>query len=442
MNQEDNQENNNNFDDNNNNIDDNNNNLDDNNNNDNQVNNERNIEIDDNNNQSNNDQNIENNNDISQNNQNDDNNNNQITQGQGQNIITNNNQNDMENQNKEEEEKKSKNSNENNNNNNDKNSNINKENNNIKVKQETENSQENESLLKHKFNNEMNDKKLNENSFSNKSDQNATNVPIQDSSKKIKAKSTITHEYTINSSIRRFPFIFYFYIFLIFLNIILIYIIKPFSTIFYFIFFERFNNTLKNELEENSKKKIKKVFIVFGYLIIFLLPTFHFFTRGIYILVHHKGFLYKIYIFIILCIEIYFNLPLTFLYEENYYSIFYFKQQGIEILLNPTLIFFPTDYILSYFEIIRNIIESVYFFILTVVLYNRIKDNIYQQFTLNFMIVTMILYIYKFLGAIVMLIIKIIYGDSNSDKRPLKVKHKIWLEFEDKSRREKKKKIN
>jgi hypothetical protein len=58
------------------------------------------------------------------------------------------------------------------------------------------------------------------------------------------------------------------------------------------------------------------------------------------------------------------------------------------------------------------------------------------------MIVTMFLYVYKFLGAIVMLVIKIIYGDSNSDKRPLKVKHKIWLEFEDKSRKEKKKKIN
>jgi len=441
MNQEDNQENNNNLDGNNN--------TDNNNNNDDQVNNERNIEIDDNNNQSNNDRNNENNDDNSQNNLNDDNNN-QVTQGQGQNNYNNNqneNQNSTENQNKEEEEKKSKISNENNiNNNKDKNSNINKENknnnNNINVKQETENSPENESLLKNKINNEKTDKNLNENSFSNKSDQNATNVPIQDSSKKIKVKSTITHEYTINSSIRRFPFIFYFYIFLIFLNIILIYIIKPFSTIFYFIFFERFNNTLKDEREKDSKKKIKKVFIVFGYLIIFLLPTFHFFTRGIYILVHHKGCLYKIYIFIILCIEIYFNLPLTFLYEENYYSIFYFRQQGIEILLNPTLIFFPTDYILSYFEIIRNIIESVYFFILTVVLYDRIKDNIYQQFTLNFMIVTMILYIYKFLGAIAMLVIKIIFGDSNSDKRPLKVKHKIWLEFEDQSRREKKKKIN
>ena len=413
MNQEDNQENNNNLDDNN---------LSENNN------QERIFDFDDDNNQSNNDQNFENNDDNNQNNEN----NNQITQGQGQNNINNNNQNEnknsIENQNKEEQEKKSKNSNDNNNNN-------------IKNKQETENNQENDSLLKNKFNNQ-NDKKSNENSFSNKSDENVTNIPLQDSSKLNKIKTTITHEYTINSSISRIPFIFYVYIFLIFLNVVLIYIIKPCSTIFYFILFERFNNTLQNELDPNSKKKIKKVFIVFGYLIIFLLPTFHFFTRGIYILVHHKGFLYKIYIFIILCIEIYFNLPLTFLYEENYYSIFYFKQQGIEILLNPTLIFFPTDYILSFFEIIRNIIESCYFFILTVVLYNRIKDNNYQQFTLNFMIVTMFLYVYKFLGAIVMLVIKIIYGDSNSDKRPLKVKHKIWLEFEDKSRKEKKKKIN
>ena len=36
-----------------------------------------------------------------------------------------------------------------------------------------------------------------------------------------------------------------------------------------------------------------------------------------------------------------------------------------------------------------------------------------------------------------MLLIKIFIGDST--KRPLKVNHKIWLEFEDKTRKEKKK---
>ena len=387
---------------------------------------ERNVDNIDNDNQSNNEQNIENNNNDNQNNQNNNDNNihnieNQKNNNQNEN---NNNQNDNNLETKEEEKKKVKFSDENI----IQNTNINQDYNNNNLK--TENSQENESLLK---NNETNKYKK-EDTFSINSEQNTTSIP---SKKKInKIKSILTHEYTINPSLQKLPIIFYIYVFLIFLNVILIYIIKPLSTIFYFIFFKNFNNTYQNELLEN-KKKVKKIFIVFGYLIIFLLPTFHFFTRGIYILVHHKGYLYKVYIFIILCIEIYFNLPLTFLYEENYYSIFYFKQQGIEILINPTLIFFPTDYILSYFEIIRNIVESVYFFILTIVLFFKIKDNIYQQFTLNFMIVTMILYASKFLGAIAMLLIKIFIGDST--KRPLKVNHKIWLEFEDKTRKEKKK---
>ena len=378
-----------------------------------QDNNEPNVDIIDNDNQNN--QNNQNNNDNNIHNIENQNNNNQNE--------NNNNQNDNNLETKEEEKKKVKFSDENI----IQNTNINQDyNNNLK----TENSQENESLLK---NTETNKYKK-EDTFSTNSEQNTTSIP---SKKKInKIKSILTHEYTINPSLQKLPVIFYIYVFLIFLNVILIYIIKPLSTIFYFIFFKNFNNTYQNELLEN-KKKVKKIFIVFGYLIIFLLPTFHFFTRGIYILVHHKGYLYKVYIFIILCIEIYFNLPLTFLYEENYYSIFYFKQQGIEILINPTLIFFPTDYILSYFEIIRNIVESVYFFILTIVLFFKIKDNIYQQFTLNFMIVTMILYASKFLGAIAMLLIKIFIGDST--KRPLKVNHKIWLEFEDKTRKEKKK---
>ena len=78
----------------------------------------------------------------------------------------------------------------------------------------------------------------------------------------------------------------------------------------------------------------------------------------------------------------------------------------------------------------------MYFFVLTIILFYRINDNIYQQFTLNFMIVTMILYVCKFLGAIAMLIIKLTLGDST--KRPLKVNHKVWLEYEDKTRKEKK----
>ena len=436
MSQQENQENNNNLDDNNK--------VNENNNGDGlSINNERNIEIEDNNNQSNNDQNIINNDENNQNinNQDDNNNNNQITDDQNNNNQNENNdlqtyKNSLENQNKEEE-KNSKNSDENDNNIQNKNLKNNQENNNNK----TENPQENESLLKQQINNEKNQNKKykTEDLFSNQSDQNITNISIQDSKKKTKKiKSILTHEYTINPSLEKLPIIFYIYLFLIFLNVILVYIIKPFSTIFYFILFERFNNTLKDERDPNSKKKIKKVFIVIGYLIIFLLPTFHFFTRGIYILVHHKGYLYKVYIFIILCIEIYFNIPLTFLYEENYYSIFYFKQQGIEILLNPTLIFFPTDYMLSSFEIIRNLIESIYFFILTIALFYKIKDNIYQQFTLNFMIISMILYVSKFIGAIAMYIIKIMLGDST--KRPLKINHKIWLEFEDKTRKEKKKK--
>ena len=87
----------------------------------------------------------------------------------------------------------------------------------------------------------------------------------------------------------------------------------------------------------------------------------------------------------------------------------------MEQFLNQWLIFFPSDYLISVYENVRQIIDSVYFFVCGIFVYNDIKDNRYQNFNVSFLLVMIVLCAFRFVGSVVMLLIRFIRG--NSDNR-------------------------
>ena len=207
-----------------------------------------------------------------------------------------------------------------------------------------------------------------------------------------------------HKSKRVLPFILLFILFIFFG--IIVHIIKPVSTFLSIFLLTRFVKTKENELDLNPSKAISKGVKTIGYLIIFLLPLVHILTKGHMIVLIQKNFIGKLYVSVLLLIELFFQFPLTFLYENNLHSIFLWEQKGIEQLISPWIIFFPTDFLIDWFEIIRQLVDSLYFLSSTGALYNKIKDNKYQSFTLKFMEVSLVFYIIRILFAIAMIIKK------------------------------------
>ena len=209
-----------------------------------------------------------------------------------------------------------------------------------------------------------------------------------------------------HKSKRVLPFILLFILFIFFG--IIVHIIKPVSTFLSIFLLTRFVKTKENELDLNPSKAISKGVKTIGYLIIFLLPLVHILTKGHMIVLIQKNFIGKLYVSVLLLIELFFQFPLTFLYENNLHSIFLWEQKGIEQLISPWIIFFPTDFLIDWFEIIRQLVDSLYFLSSTGALYNKIKDNKYQSFTLKFMEVSLVFYIIRILFAIAMIIYRIL----------------------------------
>lgn len=186
------------------------------------------------------------------------------------------------------------------------------------------------------------------------------------------------------------PCSFYVLWILLVLHIIVTYFIKPISTILKIVLITKYNDLKNSELDLYIKDRLNKTLRVFAWLIIFLIPMIHFFTRGISILKIQNGCLRKVYYVIFLLEEIEFQIPLTFLYSENFHSIFLYGEDGVGKLLNPWLIFFPSEYIISFIECFRQFIDSIYFFILFKVHYERKDENKYQKHNLNYLIIGMV----------------------------------------------------
>ena len=226
-----------------------------------------------------------------------------------------------------------------------------------------------------------------------------------------------------HKSKRVLPFILLFILFIFFG--IIVHIIKPVSTFLSIFLLTRFVKTKENELDLNPSKAISKGVKTIGYLIIFLLPLVHILTKGHMIVLIQKNFIGKLYVSVLLLIELFFQFPLTFLYENNLHSIFLWEQKGIEQLISPWIIFFPTDFLIDWFEIIRQLVDSLYFLSSTGALYNKIKDNKYQSFTLKFMEVSLVFYIIRILFAIAMIIYRILKKKSSERLNKLINEYKI-----------------
>jgi len=167
---------------------------------------------------------------------------------------------------------------------------------------------------------------------------------------------------------------------LLLLYTIMIYVIKPITLILEIIFLTSIVNVRDFENNENYNPNLSNWVLVIGWLIIIFLPFFNLFKSGWKIILLQDSFLKKVWVTTLLIIEVITNIPMTFCYEHNLYSIFLFEETGITQLLNTWVIFFPTEYILSPVELIRNFIESGFFIGISFIKYFEIQKNYYQVY--------------------------------------------------------------
>lgn len=210
---------------------------------------------------------------------------------------------------------------------------------------------------------------------------------------------------------RKLRFKIVFYMILLFIHTGLIYFVKPICTLLEIVFLTKIIKvSTDSNVPVNSaalKTVINNGLLVVGWLLILLLPLVNFFMIGLKIIAVHDSFFGRMLAVILLLIETILNVPLTFLYPNNIYSIFLFQERGIEQLINPWLIFFPTVYTKSIFEIIRNFIEPGFFFAIGFIKYNDIKNNAYEEYLVILLQMMLVLCILKIVGNIVTLIMKI-----------------------------------
>lgn len=209
-----------------------------------------------------------------------------------------------------------------------------------------------------------------------------------------------------------FPWKFYLILIPIFIQVVLTHIMKPSCTFLEIIFLTRIVNINKNgelsKFEKNLNTGVKAI----GWVIIFALPLVHLFLTGIMIISIQKGFIRKIYVTILCLFEIIFQFPLTFMYSNTLHSIYLFDQRGIEQILCPWLIFFPCDFVLSVFEIARQLIDSIFFCVFGIKVYEDIKANKYQSFNFTFLMLMIVLCVFRIVGALAMIVIRIVVGNS------------------------------
>ena len=114
-------------------------------------------------------------------------------------------------------------------------------------------------------------------------------------------------------------------------------------------------------------------------LIIFVFPLFHFLYRfNVFRVVGlPKSGFKKILYFIYLLLEC-FEIPLSFLYDSPSHSLFLLHEKGIGEILNPSIIFFPTEHVRSWHSIIINFITSIYF-IITPIIYTISQKSLEED---------------------------------------------------------------
>jgi len=200
------------------------------------------------------------------------------------------------------------------------------------------------------------------------------------------------------------------YLFVIVFFIIFVYIIRPlakFSALYFLVNIAA--------LDKDQTALGKRVFTDFtaypypivGFFIMLVYPLQYYISPGIGIISIQSSNAQKFISVILIFFECILEIPLTFFYDCNMYSIFLFDEVGIEKLLSPWLIFYPTAFVLSTQEIIRNLLDSVYFVVIGGIQYLDVAYKPYNSSETNIIMIMIALNVFKFGYTMILFFIKI-----------------------------------
>lgn len=176
------------------------------------------------------------------------------------------------------------------------------------------------------------------------------------------------------------------------------YILIPLSFIMQLIFL---SNTIKVENQTtNDLTDVENIAVIkiIGWLLLFVLPLITFIIHGISIIIIQETFIMYVWISIVTLLESILYVPLSFLYENNLYSIFLYQERGYNQTLNPWLVFYPTEFVKDWVELIKQITVYFYFLITSGYIYSKIQYNISSTFIISISITVIILNILKLIA--------------------------------------------
>lgn len=205
-------------------------------------------------------------------------------------------------------------------------------------------------------------------------------------------------------------------ILLLILNIFNTYVVRPLCVVIQIVFLVYISNLKPREDQEELNELFSLGIKALGWMIMFLIPVYILVTIGFEVVSIHRGFFAKCYSLVLVLIELNLEFPLTFLYDSNLYSLFLFEQRGLEQLINPWLIFFPSDYILSIFQITRNYVDPLFFLIVGFIKYEELKTNLDQIYMTVLLQLMLSLCLLRIVGTLCLTVYRIFYGTSTKGK--------------------------
>lgn len=191
--------------------------------------------------------------------------------------------------------------------------------------------------------------------------------------------------------------------------IIFQYFITPVTFLIDLIFL---SNDIIDDIKQETVSNIDN-FKLIGWLLLFVLPLWNFIYLGIEITLLQTTLIMNLWTSVVMIMEAILDLPLTFFLSNNLHSMFLYKEVNFNQSLRPWLVFFPTNYHISWFEMIKNLITNLYFTIIGGVVYSSIKDNNYETFMISVVLMMIILNIFRIIGLISLLIYKICFFNSS-----------------------------
>ena len=190
----------------------------------------------------------------------------------------------------------------------------------------------------------------------------------------------------------------YKYLILLILYSMYQYILIPLSFIMQLIFLSntiKVENSTTNDLTDVENIEAIKII---GWLLLFVLPLITFIIHGISIIIIQETFIMYVWISIVTLLESILYVPLSFLYENNLYSIFLYQERGYNQTLNPWLVFYPTEFVKDWIELVKQITVYLYFLITSAYTYSKIQSNISGTFIISISMTVIILNILKLIA--------------------------------------------